>query len=147
MGVHVIEITGRLILPPGGDVARRAAGRFDRVANEQLTIMGNELALRLRTFILQNEVRPPKKHPDGKPTLVDMGVYVKSIQARTSGLTCSISAEGQNTYMSNNALADLLEYGWAGAPPRPHWRIAGIWAEKNLPVLGERIGRALFAAG
>jgi hypothetical protein len=140
MGVHVI--TARLIGDQGA--FRKVSRRFRAVAQRELQRFGNEAATRIKDYILSDQVKPAKESHDGHPTLVHTATYVNSIKAQVNDLTVSVAPTGRNRIMSNEALGELLEYGFNGQPPRPHWRILAVWVERNLTNVGERIARELL---
>ena len=127
---------------------KKASGAFDSVVKEELMIFGNEAIRELKDWIYSRKLEViPKRRRDGKPTLVDSDKYIESYQTIMNDRTASITATGMNDNMSNEDLAEKLEYGDAQQPARPHLRPLELWIENRLDILGDRIAKGLFPDG
>lgn len=124
----------------GAEDFKKMASEFDAVASKELhqfsldSIKEMQRALWAREYNLAEKARS-----NGKPPLIDSEKYINSYQAETNGLETGIGPTGMNDNMSNEDLAELLEYGDSTHVARPHLRPLGMWVEKQLPKLGERI--------
>ena len=123
-----------------------AVVHFRDVVGQELKIWGDENVEWLKTKVTHDELGlEPKKRNDGKPPLVDTTNYIMSYGAFLSEWdTLGIVSVGMNTFMSNQDLAELLEYGWNHSPPRPHLRPLGVHMQHEAGVLGSRITKSLF---
>jgi hypothetical protein len=108
---------------------RLAAKAVDPVVRRELAVLGGEAVLWLQKKVKSGALGlAPKRHPDGKPPLVDTGTYINSYDSEVSDdNTLSIEAKGTNTNMANADLGELLEYGWGNVPARPHIRPLVRW--------------------
>jgi hypothetical protein len=126
---------------------RRARDRFPVVLKEELQKFGNEAVEHLKkTTWADGWGLPPKRHPNGKPPLIDSEKYINGYLAVVEGSSLGIYSQGMNDHMSNNDLAELLEYGnGMNLPPKPHLRPLFAWMEGRADVLGKRIFHGIFS--
>jgi len=128
----------------GSDDFQERAARFEEVASRELHAFSLETIAELKRAVWANDYNlPAKRRDNGKPPLIDSGKYIDSYQAETNGLETNIGPTGMNDNMSNEELAEVLEFGNASVPARPHLRPLGRWIELKLPTLGERIVNGL----
>ncbi len=127
-------------------VFRKAQRNYDKVLSKALLDFGEETVDKLKKDAYAGAFGPAKRTPNGSPPLIDTEVYIKSYKAKPSGnLKVDIEAEGDNTFLSNADLAELLEYGSSLVPAHPHLRILAVWIERNLSRrVGDRMFRGLF---
>jgi hypothetical protein len=86
----------------------------------------------------------PKRRPDGKPTLVRTGRYLKSWRSTVDGRTLGIGPTGSHgDGLTNEALGDLLEYGAGDIPARPHQRPTALFLEREAGAVGKEIEDAI----
>jgi hypothetical protein len=144
MGASIkVSISG---FSEGIEKIQEARLRLPKVVGEQLQVFGNEGIIWLKKRVYANTLGlAPKRRDDGKPPLIDTGVYIESYEVIIeSDFTMGIMASGMNTVMSNQALAELLEFGWGEVPARPHLRPLVAYMLSRTGVLGARIVRELF---
>lgn len=124
---------------------RKMVRTFKPAIRLELAIFAQEGVDKLKELVYGNQLKlPPKKRPNGKPPLLDSEKYIKSFKVSYGpGLSAGFGPTGENDNMSNEALGELLEYGNAQIPARPHIRPLGIWIERRLYVLAERIAKRL----
>lgn len=113
---------------------------FKQVASKELQRWAQEGVDRLKKNVLADKVMPHKMEPNGQPTLVDEGLYINSfVVVEPKPMQVQIVMEGDNTYLSNMSLGEMLEDGTKRMPPRPHIRPVVRWMMRRLDLLGERI--------
>lgn len=143
-----MKVTVRLTnFKEGAALLKAGSRRFKSVVKDELRVFSEEAVQRLKEMVLNNELNlPPKRRPDGKPPLYDSGKYISSYKVEMTGNVSSIGPTGLNDNMSNEELANILEFGdGMGIPPRPHLRPLGLWIERKLPTLAERIVRNVLS--
>ena len=75
--------------------------------------------------------------------IVDTQTYIDSWKAQVDGTKLGVGPTGDNKNMSNEALGELLEYGTAKMPARPHQRWLDEMGKNRINQLGKEIGDAL----
>lgn len=125
---------------------RKAKGRLKKAATKALQEFGDAAVEKLKTDAKAGAFGPAKKRDDGNPPLIRKGVYINSYVARASGFEVDLCAEGMNTFLSNEDLADLLEYGFGDTPAHPHLRPLTVWIEQEAPArIGDRLFQIMFS--
>lgn len=118
---------------------------YPKAAKKGLSALGELMVSHIRERVEGDGVDPPKEAHDGKPTLVDSGVYLASLTPSATTTQLDIDAVGDNDRMSNAELAEALENG---PPARPHLRPEGLWAEEHgAEVVGEHVGSVFRKVG
>lgn len=82
---------------------------------------------------------PPKVRGTG-PALIETGAYVASwkVVRKGKGATLGPTGSHPDAGMTNEALGELLEYGFREAPARPHMRIMVAWLQQRAAQLVEK---------
>jgi hypothetical protein len=130
----------------GRALLRSASKRLEKAATPILQKFGDDAVEKLKADAYAGAFKPDKKRGKG-PTLVDTTTYIESYHARAEKISVRIDAEGFNEFISNSALAELLEYGYGDVQARPHLRPLGLWIEKEMPErVGKRLAYELFGS-
>lgn len=128
----------------GEALLRKGASDYETIIAKELQTFGDEVIEKLREDAKAGVFGPPKEHDNGKPVLIDTGNYLESYRAEVAGMQMRLGPTGDNKHMTNEQLADVLEYGVGGIPARPHVRPTVLWAEGRIPLLARRIARGLL---
>jgi hypothetical protein len=144
VGVHVKITVKAEGFKNGEALLRKGVSGYETIITEELQKFGDEVIEKLRGDAKAGVFGPPKEHDDGKPVLIDTGNYLESYKAEVAGMEMHLGPTGNNKHMTNEQLADVLEYGVGGIPARPHVRPTVLWAESRIPLLARRIARGLL---
>ena len=142
-----IAVTGDM--DQAADEWKERASGYDGNLQMALTDFGEAAVAKLQADAHAGRFGPDKKKPPGVgPPLIDSGNYISSIQAESLGSDLQIKPTGSNTYMSNEALGELLEYGSSKMPARPHFRKILRWMRSNMArEFGDPLYAQVFASG
>lgn len=140
------SITIRLIgFAEGQKMFHDSARRYNKVVTQSLQEYGDDAVKWLKRNILGDDLGlAPKKRDNGEPPLVDSHKYAEGFKATVTGSEMGIRSEGDNDFMPNEDLTDLLEYGFGEVPARPHIRPLFNYMKSKAPKVGERIFNRLF---
>ena len=142
MGLFRVRIEG---FKEGQAMFTKAGRLCGPIINEELVTFSKEAIAKLKDLIYNAELRlRPKERSDGNPPLVHTGRYVESYVYAVKDGGANLGPTGMNENMSNEDLGDLLEFGTKTMPARPHLRPLGVWVDRQLPLVGERIVNALL---
>jgi hypothetical protein len=132
----------------GQEFFKRITENFGPVVGAELKTWTQENVDWMKEKVLGDDMGlAPKKRDDGKPPLIDTENYINSYMVFPQGFfSIGILSVGMNTFMSNEDLAEILEYGWKNGPARPHLRPMIVYMRNRANVLGERIVTRLFGS-
>jgi hypothetical protein len=127
------------------EMLKEAGSSVEDVVSKAMMKVSNEAVKRLQKSARAGAFGPPKKRGSGPP-LIDTGNYIDSWKVtQVSPFEADIGPTGQNTYLSNQALGTLLEYGTKTMPARPHMRSIARWMDKTgHKRLGKEVRDGLF---
>ena len=122
----------------GAAELRRMRAKYPKAVEAATLAMAQEALDKLRDDAWAGAFGPPKRRPNGKPTLIDSEKYLNGYFVMRIGRGAAVDVQGQNDNMSNKALQGVLEYGRGDIAARPHLRIIQAWVNR---VYVEKIGK------
>lgn len=121
----------------GGGLRRVSGGafpspeEFDAILDRAIDGYYREELRKFREDIRQNRLGLAPKRRGPGPPLYRFGVYLASWRYTRSGSSVRIRPTGMNGKLSNEALGEMLEYGYGDVPARPHMRVLALRVQRN----------------